>query len=431
MNELVNPFPTSDDDAPFAMRDARDALVRLTFAAAFACYIDRVGFPIVYTTLAREAWIPKTIQGSVHSAFYNGYTATQVPGGALATKIGGHRVIVWAFLVWGAMSAMTPSDGSRTRAIWWCRVGVGGAMGTVFPSMHAMLARSIPVEERNRAVSFMTSGMYFGSAFAMVVIPLAMRVGGARLASAATGGCALTWLMVWNNANEGSSLVRPVEDATRLPGAHGVRKAHGTPWGGLLACPAVLVIMLNNFTFHYAFFILMSWMPTFYEQKLGLDAGSYVVLKMVPYLVMGSCSYGGGVVADKMMASKEYAPTWTRKILNTVGFGSAALALWILPYCGGVLSAAFVSSMALGSLALARAGYAVNHMDIAPRLAGVLMGMSNGCGALAGMIGPWFTGLVLDTAKDPWVAAFSAPGYMCVLGAAAFARFATAEQLFD
>ena len=41
----MNPFPISDDDAPFAMRDARDALVRLTFAAAFACYIDRVGFP--------------------------------------------------------------------------------------------------------------------------------------------------------------------------------------------------------------------------------------------------------------------------------------------------------------------------------------------------------------------------------------------------
>jgi hypothetical protein len=59
------------------------------------------------------------------------------------------------------------------------------------------------------------------------------------------------------------------------------------------------------------------------------------------------------------------------------------------------------------------------------------MGMSNGCGALAGMIGPWFTGLVLDTAKDPWVAAFSAPGYLCVLGAAAFAWFGTAEQLFD
>ena len=30
----------------------RLALVVLTFAAAFACYIDRVGFPIVYTAIA-------------------------------------------------------------------------------------------------------------------------------------------------------------------------------------------------------------------------------------------------------------------------------------------------------------------------------------------------------------------------------------------
>ena len=50
-----------------------------------------------------------------------------VSRGALATRIGGQKVIVWAFALWGLMSALTPSDGSRTRAIWWCRVGVGGA----------------------------------------------------------------------------------------------------------------------------------------------------------------------------------------------------------------------------------------------------------------------------------------------------------------
>jgi ACS family sodium-dependent inorganic phosphate cotransporter len=189
--------------------------------------------------------------------------------------------------------------------------------------------------------------------------------------------------------------------------------------------------MLNNFTFHYAFFILMSWMPTFYEQKLGLDAGSYTWLKMIPYLVMGTCSNVGGFAADKMMSSKEYSPTYVRKLLNTIGFVLATLALWSLPMCTSVGSAAFVSSVALGGLATARGGYAVNHMDIAPRLAGVLMGMSNGCGAMAGMIGPWFTGLVLDTARDPWVAAFNMPGYLCVGGAVAYLRYATAEQLFD
>ena len=275
---------------PAPLPAPRLALVVLTFAAAFACYIDRVGFPIVYTAIARDAWIPKTIQGSVHSAFYNGYTATQVPGGALATRIGGQKVIVWAFALWGLMSALTPSDGSRTRAIWWCRVGVGGAMGTVFPSMHSMLAQAIPTQERNRAVSFMTSGMYFGSAFAMVAVPVAMRLGGAAFATTATGCCAFAWLLAWNAVNEKMSILRPFEDTTVLPGAMGARKPRGTPWGGLLTSPAVLVIMLNNFTFHYAFFILMSWMPTFYEQKLGLDAGSYTWLKMIPYLVMGTCS---------------------------------------------------------------------------------------------------------------------------------------------
>lgn len=410
---------------------ARLVLVTLTFAAAFCCYLDRVGFPIVYTVLAREAWTPKTVQGSVHSAFYNGYTATQVPGGYLATKYGGAKVLQWAFAVWGVMSVMTPSDGSRTASLWWCRVAVGAAMGTVFPSMHSMLAQAIPVEERNRSVSFMTSGMYFGSAFAVVAVPAAMSVGGAKLATTLTGCCAYVWLLAWKSASDHIALVKPAADSSTLPGGAGARRPRGTPWGELLTSAPVLAIMLNNFTFHYAFFILMSWMPTFYEQKLDLEPGSYTWLKMVPYLVMGICSNVGGVLADKLIAGRVYHPTQVRKMLNTAGFSLATLALWMLPRCNSVGSAAFVSSIALGSLAVARGGYSVNHIDIAPRLAGVLMGMSNGCGALAGMIGPWLTGLVLDTARDPWVAAFGAPGYLCIGGMLVYLRYATAEQLFD
>jgi len=408
----------------------RRPLVVLCFFAAFACYLDRVGFPIVYTDLAREAWIPKTLQGAVHSAFYNGYTASQIPGGALATKYGGDKVIQCAFFAWGMLTMFVPSDGRMTGRIWWCRFAVGVATGVVFPSLHAMLAQAIPVSERNRSVSFMTSGMYFGSAFAMMAIPAVMSAGGARLATTATGASALAWLAVWR-ASRMSERLKMTREAGMLPGASGARKARGTPWAALFTSSPVLAIMLNNFTFHYAFFILMSWLPTYYEQRLGLLANSYTFLKMVPYLVMGTCSNIGGALADKMMATKTRGATSVRKILNTSGFFVAAAALWTLPRCGSVFSAAFVSSVALGALAIARGGYAVNHIDLAPRLAGVLMGMSNGCGAMAGMIGPWFTGLILDTSNDPWVAAFSAPGYLCIGGALVYLRYATTEQLFD
>lgn len=37
---------------------------------------------------------------------------------------------------------------------------------------------------------------------------------------------------------------------------------------------------------------------------------------------------------------------------------------------------------------LLKTGFNVNHLDIAPRYASILMGLSNGAGTLAGMICP-------------------------------------------
>ena len=43
------------------------------------------------------------------------------------------------------------------------------------------------------------------------------------------------------------------------------------------------------------------------------------------------------------------------------------------------------------SLFYTSTGFNVNHLDIAPRYASILMGMSNGIGTLAGMICPIVT----------------------------------------
>eukprot|EP00976_Prorocentrum_cordatum_P113320 1195678-Prorocentrum_minimum.AAC.7 len=50
----------------------------LCFVGAMVCYLDRVGFPLAYTKMAQEAGINKSTQGMIHSAFYNGYTFTQL-----------------------------------------------------------------------------------------------------------------------------------------------------------------------------------------------------------------------------------------------------------------------------------------------------------------------------------------------------------------
>mmetsp|Transcript_38375 Transcript_38375/g.95232 ORF Transcript_38375/g.95232 Transcript_38375/m.95232 type:complete len:421 (-) Transcript_38375:292-1554(-) len=408
-------------------------LVGICFLAAFTCYLDRVGFPLAYAAMVQNVdvanRVEKSVQGSIHSAFYVGYTATQIPGGLAATRFGGRKVLTVSFVLWGTLSLLMPSDGTATNTLWVLRAMMGCCMGVVFPAIHAVLVVWIPQQERSRAVSLFTSGMYFGSAAATLSFPQVIQHIGVGAAPKFVGLIALGWVVLWRTFTGDPKTAGSVGGLGLLPGG-GARRAIGVPMGHFVRCPAIWAIIINNFTFHYAFFVLMSWMPTFYHQGLGVDPSSFGMLKTIPYLIMGCCSNVSGMLADHLIQRK-VTVVRTRKLLNTAGFVSATVSLLALPKCTTVGSAIFVSSVALGSLAIARGGYSVNHMDIAPRHAGVLMGLSNGAGSMAGMIGPWFTGMILDRSEAPWKVAFAAPAWLCLLGAAVYLLFASGDRLFE
>ena len=148
----------------------------------------------------------------------------------------------------------------------------------------------------------------------------------------------------------------------------------------------------------------------------------------------------GGVVVDHLITRKLMSTTRTRKFLNTLGFIVASLALMALPMFRTPGGAVFCSSVALGFLALGRAGFAVNHMDIAPRYAGIVMGVSNTAGTLAGIVGVELTGQLLEAAKvanyeisspESWRSVFVIPGLLCILSSVVFVLFSTGERIFD
>ncbi len=55
-----------------------------------------------------------------------------------------------------------------------------------------------------------------------------------------------------------------------------------------------------------------------------------------------------------------------------------------MPLAFGKYSGLLVVSWLLGMAGFSRGGFSVNHMDIAPKYAGPLMGISNTAGTLAG-----------------------------------------------
>lgn len=59
---------------------------------------------------------------------------------------------------------------------------------------------------------------------------------------------------------------------------------------------------------------------------------------------------------------------------------SAIAALCSMPLAIGMLSGVLATTLTMGTLGFSRGGFSVNHMDIAPKYAGVLMGISNTAG---------------------------------------------------
>lgn len=69
---------------------------------------------------------------------------------------------------------------------------------------------------------------------------------------------------------------------------------------------------------------------------------------------------------------------------GSAGFVGAAIALMFMPRATDVASGVSATTIALALAGFARGGFSVNHMDIAPKYAGILMGISNTAGTLAG-----------------------------------------------
>jgi hypothetical protein len=71
---------------------------------------------------------------------------------------------------------------------------------------------------------------------------------------------------------------------------------------------------------------------------------------------------------------------------SPAGFWGAGLALLAMPMARSVAEGLTATSATLGLAGFARGGFSVNHMDIAPRHAGVVMGISNTAGTVAGKL---------------------------------------------
>nr|XP_009940311.1 PREDICTED: sodium-dependent phosphate transport protein 3-like [Opisthocomus hoazin] len=323
-----------------------------------------------YPGFAQDApvynWSAET-QGIILSSFFYGYGFTQALGGYSSGLLGGKLV------------------------------------GVIFPAQYTLWAKWAPPLERSRLMNIADAGCTFGTFFALLVAGIICQSLGWPFVFYIFGGVGCAWCLCW--------FLLVYEDPARHPwisareqeyivsslahqgSSHGrslplVAMAKSLPlWGITIAC----------FCTDWLFYMLLTSMPTFMSNVLHFDLRENGLLSSLPYIGNGLGHILSGLLADFLLAKRVLSTAAVRKLFSALGMLLPAVFLVAVPYIGCSSTVVVVLlTLALTIISMTGAGININHIDIAPRYAGFLLGITNTFGIVAGIIAPTAVGLLVS-----------------------------------
>ncbi len=198
----------------------------------------------------------------------------------------------------------------------------------------------------------------------------------------------------------------------------------------LLQSSSVWAIIIAQTCYNFGWYILLSYMPKILlSMSIEFEkVGYFSVLSYVIVIVVSNVS---AQFADMLI--NHYSVEQTRKIMQTIAFAGSSLFYFLMRFSNGKENAALsvlLLCLGIGCGSFSRAGYMSNHIDIAPKYAGILFGVSNTFATLPGIFGPLLTGTILQGHKDPWNQIFNIVIGFNIIGAIAFIVWAKGSTQF-
>ncbi|XP_031343540.1 vesicular glutamate transporter 1-like isoform X2 [Photinus pyralis] len=375
------------------------------------------------------------VQGYVLSSFFYGYIVTQLAGGWLAAKFGGKHIFGMGIAVTGALTVITPVVAKQSASLLIAvRVIEGLFEGVTYPCIHAIWAEWAPPLERSRLAAIAFSGCYIGTVVAMPLSALLADKLGWESIFYVTGGIALLWYLLWcvivtdspSKDRYISNLeLRYIQDSI---GEQQVTRTANHPWKSIFMSVPVWAIIVAHFTDNWGFYTLLTQLPTFMKDTLNFDLASTGIVAAIPYLVVSVTAQISGQLADWLQEKKILNTTQVRKVFNCVAYIGQAVFLLLAGYILSPIGSTICLACAVGIGGLQFSGYGVNHLDIAPQHASVLLGISNTIATIPGIISPIVAGYIVTTPTAfEWQIVFIISSCIYVCGAIFYGFFASGE----
>jgi ACS family sodium-dependent inorganic phosphate cotransporter len=407
-------------------------VVLLLFFSVVVLYMDRVNMSVVAPVLMQEfGWDP-AVMGTVLSAFFLGYFLTQIPGGWLSDRWGAKGILGGAVTWWSLVTMLTPFA-HTTSSMMAIRVALGLGEGMSPPCLYTSIARWVPVSERSRASAFIATGMYLGIIMAFPVAVWVMTHLGWPWVFYLFGAAGIVWSVVWfllvTNNPEEHPRISPDEIQLILQGQQTTPKAQAVPWARFFREPAFWALLCAHFCTNWTWYTFLTWLPAYLVQVRGFSLNEMGVYATFPYIAMMLIGNGTAWLADDVIR-RGVSITLVRKISQTVAFGGAGVFLLLLAHADSPALTVLCITLGLGSLACFSSGMGINHLDIGPKYAGVLVGLTNTAATIPGILAPMITGFIVKFTND-WNMVFYIAAAVMLFGAVVWNMFASGKKLFD
>ncbi|CAH2048167.1 unnamed protein product, partial [Iphiclides podalirius] len=442
MSEEIVTQDAKKPKSVLGVRHVQSGMLFLALVLAFAMRVNMSMAVVAMTDRNNEDsfdWSIQT-QSVILSSFFWGYVILQIPGGELAARFGGMILVTICIAINSAVSLLIPigSYYGGWQLVCACRVIQGLAQGFLLPSIHHLIGKWVPLEEKSRLGTIIYAGAQFGTALQLMVSGFLADYWGWPAIFYSNGTLGAVWTVAYvflGAASPQTSRMIGAEERLYIQtslGHVGVQKKFKTPWKSIWTSLPFISLIVVHCGQNWGFWTLMTEIPSYMNQVLGVNIKTNGMMSALPYLAMYLFSFPLGFLSDYILKKKWLSITACRKLSNSIGHFGPAVSLVGLSYvpAGNLPLAVGVLTAVVGLNAGLYTGYQLVHIDMAPNFAGTLMGITNCFANCISIIAPIAAGFILNDETDPqeWRKVFYLASGIYIVCNSFFIIFGTSER---
>uniref|UniRef100_A0A8B9Y5F2 Voltage-gated purine nucleotide uniporter SLC17A9 n=1 Tax=Bos mutus grunniens TaxID=30521 RepID=A0A8B9Y5F2_BOSMU len=332
-------------------------------------------------------------------------------------RIGGEKVILLSASAWGFITVATPLlahlGSAHLAFMTFSRILTGLLQGVYFPALTSLLSQKVRESERAFTYSTVGAGSQFGTLVTGAVGSLLLDWYGWPSVFYFSGGLTLLWVgYVYRCLLSERDLILALGIlAQGLP----VSRHTKVPWRQLFRKPSVWAAIISQLSAACSFFILLSWLPTFFKETFPSSKGW--VFNVVPWLVAIPASLLSGLLSDHLI-NQGYRTITVRKFMQVMGLGLSSVFALCLGHTSSFCNSVVFASASIGLQTFNHSGISVNIQDLAPSCAGFLFGV----------VGVCLGGYLIETTGS-WTSVFNLVAAISSLGLCTFLVFGKAQRV--